>query len=97
MNVSMAETTADRFSVCMNSLRYVSSDVIAERSGLYQAVLWKFVEKRSKSGESVPQVPETRLACAARGSRLLPRVCRAQNPSRAARSVVWEHSVSFSE
>lgn len=61
MNVSMAETTADRFSVYMNLLRYVCSNVIAERSGLYQAVLWKFVEKRSKSGESVPWVSKTRF------------------------------------
>ena len=58
MNVSMGETTADRFSVYMNFLRYVSSN-IEETSGLYQAVLWKFVEERIKSGESTHQVPET--------------------------------------
>lgn len=59
MNVSMGETTADRFSVYMNFLRYVSNNMIEETSGLYQAVLWKFVEKGIKSGESTHQVPET--------------------------------------
>lgn len=39
MNVSMGGTTADRFSVYMNFLRYVSSDIIEETGGLYQAVL----------------------------------------------------------
>lgn len=34
MNVSMGETTADRFSVYMNFLRYVSSNMIEETSGL---------------------------------------------------------------
>jgi len=59
MNASMGETTADRFSVYMNFLRYVSRDIIEEICGWYQAVLWTFVEERIKSGESTLQVPET--------------------------------------
>lgn len=58
MSVSMEETTADRFSVCMSSLRYGSSNTSEETSGLYQAVPWK-LEERIKSGESTHQVPET--------------------------------------
>lgn len=52
MNVSMGGTTADRFSVCTNFLRYGSGNVTKETSGLCQAVLWRFVQRGMRSDES---------------------------------------------